>query len=181
MRQTAPHITKETNFSHTWQLSSKPSQQGQELQGARINKGKMELCLLLPARLYALALWNSAGPFCDKQKAATSSALGTDGHASTGTFQLSDRLLLPNRPPTSLRAGLPTPTAAWGCGTGTCFPRIPPTSASHPCVHSVHSPAPRPRPLSMSEDTPHYPSSCQGPQGLSRVNLQNDFPQPQTS
>jgi hypothetical protein len=128
----------------------------------------MELSLPLPARLRALVLWNSAGPFCGKQKAARREAQGTDGHASTGTFQLSDRRLLPNKPPSSLQAlppqpqslGAVAPTPTGSSAVAVLWPfssRIPPTSASHPLQHPLpgypaawasHSSKPEKRPFS---------------------------------
>lgn len=110
----------------------------------RLNKGKMESCPPLPGRHLAPVLWNSNGPpFCGKQKGAGSQAQGTDGHASTGTFQLSHRHLLPNRPPSPCWRSLPLQCEAelWRRLLHSTH-----TSASHPQHPAPDSPADQPCP-----------------------------------
>lgn len=86
------------NFSCTWQLIQ--STRAENEMG--INKGKTSLCLPLPARLRTLTVDN-CGPSGVGRRRPGARRMGTDGRASTGTFQLSDSAgcqISPSQPPT---------------------------------------------------------------------------------
>lgn len=162
------------NFSCTWQLVHRP---GAEETG--INKGKMgSACPPGQALSPRTAPQTTAGPSVVSRRRTGARRRGTDGQESTGTFQLSDGRLLPNKsPPPCSTPPNPTHTApgnhgAGSKGTGDAMPNagaqgrrlLPPPTPPHlqvmgdagKGVHSLSCPG-HSLPLSQSRSLPHPP------------------------